>query len=93
LEWHSRGQRFDPAYLHQKLEKRLESEGSGLFLCLKLCALILVEKVRFKRTEKQCYLICSVSAADELKKFKELLYSGIITQEKFDAKTKQLSGL
>jgi hypothetical protein len=21
LEWHSRGQRFDPAYLHQKLER------------------------------------------------------------------------
>ncbi len=34
-----------------------------------------------------------VSAADELKKFKELLDSGIITQEEFDAKKKQLLGL
>ena len=34
-----------------------------------------------------------VSAADELKKFKELLESGIITQEEFDAKKKQLLGL
>lgn len=35
----------------------------------------------------------SVSAADEIKKFKELLDSGIITQEEFDAKKKQLLGL
>lgn len=33
------------------------------------------------------------SNADELKKFKELLDSGIITQEEFDAKKKQLLGL
>lgn len=35
----------------------------------------------------------NVSAADELKKFKELLDMGIITQEEFDAKKKQLLGL
>lgn len=35
----------------------------------------------------------SLSSADELKKFKELLDSGIITQEEFDAKKKQLLGL
>ncbi len=33
------------------------------------------------------------SAADELKKFKELLDMGIVTQEEFDAKKKQLLGL
>ena len=33
------------------------------------------------------------SNADELKKFKDLLDSGIITQEEFDAKKKQLLGL
>lgn len=33
------------------------------------------------------------SSADELKKFKELLDSGVITQEEFDAKKKQLLGL
>lgn len=32
-------------------------------------------------------------SADELKKFKELLDSGIISQEEFDAKKKQLLGL
>lgn len=35
----------------------------------------------------------SVSAADELKKFKELLDMGVITQDEFDAKKKQLLGL
>ena len=35
----------------------------------------------------------SVSAADELRKFKELLDSGVISQEEFDAKKKQLLGL
>ena len=34
-----------------------------------------------------------VSSADELKKFKDLLDAGIITQEEFDAKKKQLLGL
>lgn len=33
------------------------------------------------------------STADELKKFKELLDMGVITQEEFDAKKKQLLGL
>ncbi len=35
----------------------------------------------------------ATSAADELKKFKELLDMGIITQEEFDAKKKQLLGM
>ena len=35
----------------------------------------------------------SGSSADEIKKFKELLDAGIITQEEFDAKKKQLLGL
>ena len=35
----------------------------------------------------------ALSTADELKKFKELLDIGVITQEEFDAKKKQLLGL
>ena len=35
----------------------------------------------------------AISSADELKKFKELLDCGIISQEEFDAKKKQLLGL
>ena len=37
--------------------------------------------------------ISALSTADELKKFKELLDSEVITQEEFDAKKKQLLGL
>jgi hypothetical protein len=33
------------------------------------------------------------SNADEMKKYKELLDSGVISQEEFDAKKKQLLGL
>lgn len=35
----------------------------------------------------------AASAADELKKFKELLDMGVISQEEFDAKKKQILGL
>ena len=38
-------------------------------------------------------IVQQVSPADELKKYKELLDMGIITQEEFDAKKKQLLGL
>lgn len=38
-------------------------------------------------------MTATISAADEIKKFKELLDCGIITQEEFDAKKKQLLGL
>lgn len=38
-------------------------------------------------------VVQQTSAADELKKFKELLDMGVITQEEFDAKKKQLLGL
>ena len=38
-------------------------------------------------------VVQQISAADELRKFKELLDMGIITQEEFDAKKKQLLGL
>lgn len=38
-------------------------------------------------------VVQEVSPADELKKFKELLDMGVISQEEFDAKKKQLLGL
>ena len=51
-----------------------------------------VEEVK-KQKNAPVVVANSVSAADELKKFKELLDLGIITQEEFDAKKKQLLGL
>ncbi|MBO5652993.1 MAG: SHOCT domain-containing protein, partial [Clostridia bacterium] len=38
-------------------------------------------------------IIQASSNAEELKKYKDLLDAGIITQEEFDAKKKQLLGL
>ena len=49
-----------------------------------------------RKTEKlpaQTAAVQQISAADELKKFKELLDMGVINQEEFDAKKKQLLGL
>lgn len=43
--------------------------------------------------EKPRYAQNSVSNADELGKYKDLLDKGVITQEEFDAKKKQLLGL
>ena len=50
---------------------------------------------RQKNTGKQAIVNDTVigSNADELKKYKDLLDSGVITQEEFDAKKKQLLGL
>lgn len=46
-----------------------------------------------ERTLKQQEGGAALSAADELKKFKELLDSGIITRDEFEAKKKQLLGI
>jgi len=53
------------------------------------------QKVDEAKKQKNAPVVMAgtVSNADELKKFKELLDSGIITQEEFDAKKKQLLGL
>ena len=53
------------------------------------------QKIREVKTRAQqpAAVVQQVSAADELKKFKELLDMGAITQEEFDAKKKQLLGL
>ena len=45
------------------------------------------------KTKKSGAVVQQTSAADELKKFKELLDMGVISQEEFDAKKKQLLGL
>ena len=47
----------------------------------------------YKNAKNAPVVVASASNADELKKFKELLDLGIISQEEFDAKKKQLLGL
>lgn len=50
------------------------------------------ERVQSCKQARNTPIIASTSA-DEIKKYKELLDMGIITQEEFDAKKKQLLGL
>lgn len=52
-----------------------------------------IEQTRRKIKAGATTVASQLSAADELKKFKELLDMGVITQEEFDAKKKQLLGL
>lgn len=55
------------------------------------------KNLNMEKTQKESASATNQAAnygsADELKKFKELLDSGVITQEEFDAKKKQLLGL
>lgn len=53
----------------------------------------IIAKVQVEDAYNHNNTTASSSNADELKKYKELLDSGIITQEEFDAKKKQLLGL
>lgn len=46
-----------------------------------------------RQTQNQAHVVQNNSNADELKKYKYLLDSGVISQEEFEAKKKQLLGL
>lgn len=50
-------------------------------------------KIREYKERKNQPVVATVSAADELKKYKELLDADIITKEEFDLKKKHLMGL
>ena len=73
-------------------ENSFTFEGSVLNCQMKEVADYIRIKVEECKKQKSGQTV-AVSAADELKKFKELLDSGVITQEEFDAKKKQLLGL
>ena len=51
------------------------------------------ERISFYKQNKGATVVAALSPAEELKKFKELLDSGIISQEEFDLKKKNLLGL
>lgn len=51
------------------------------------------EQMRNQKNKSAATITTALSPAEELKKFKELLDMGIITQEEFDAKKKQLLNL
>lgn len=52
-----------------------------------------IENIMLNQTNNQNTVVQQTSAADEILKFKQLLDAGIITQEEFDTKKKQLLGL
>lgn len=54
---------------------------------------LLIKRQNEEKTTETSKHISSSSNADEIKKFKELLDIGAITQEEFDAKKKQLLGM
>ena len=56
---------------------------------------LLIKRQEMKHTNIEPIVVQSpsTSTTEELKKYKELLDSGVITQEEFDAKKKQLMGL
>lgn len=66
-----------------------------------LCSIAIVALSVIKRSSRivpivekaTTTIVQTASNADELKKYKELLDSGVITQEEFDTKKKQLMGL
>mgnify|MGYP001625605357 CR=1 FL=1 len=51
------------------------------------------DEYKVKDSDTDVQTVQQVSAADALKKFRDLLDRGVITQEEFDAKKKQLPGL
>lgn len=59
----------------------------------KICDFVHEKVGAYKKADPIVTVSASSSNADELKKYKELFDQGIITQEEFDAKKKQLLGL
>lgn len=51
------------------------------------------KQVEASKRSRNAPTVAAVSPADEIRKYKELLDMGIITQEEFDAKKRQLLGL
>ena len=52
-----------------------------------------IENIILNRSKNQGTVVQQAPPAEELKKFKELLDMGVISQEEFDAKKKQILGL
>jgi len=76
------------------------SSGKISFLAIKnadeiykVVSNLLIERQQKKEQDTNSSITPKVDEADQLKKYKELLDSGVITQEEFDAKKKQLLGL
>lgn len=89
------GTRYD-MYEQSKDADRAMDKVKDFSRCPKCNSTSIVELTKeevMKLNNSNPVSITAGSSADELKKFKELLDSGIISQEEFEAKKKQLLGL
>ena len=77
------------AYFHEEKLITIEIQGHEVYNYL----LKKIPQKDFKVVQLQSTNSKAGSTADEIRKFKELLDDGIITQEEFDVKKKQLLGL
>lgn len=79
------------------VERELGVEATGINIdmeeFMKDSNRIFDEGLKSSKANTQTQSNEGVSSADEIKKFKELLDSGVITQEEFDTKKKQLLGI
>ena len=73
-------------------ENSIPVQPSDIMLARQIVEYIEQRKAELKQPQATT-IIQQNSTADEIKKFKELLDCGVITQEEFDAKKKQLLGL
>ena len=64
-----------------------------IIIALQISTIICEILAEFKHFENTRQRTASISAVDELKKYKELLDNGVITQAEFDEKKRQLLGL
>ena len=79
--------------MHLKMEESKIVDYSKCPACKSTDVVEISEEEYNNSTEDTKETKVQISAADEIKKYKELLDIGVITQEEFDAKKKELLGL
>lgn len=67
--------------------------GNLFFACILFANCLFQSISKSKNNNQQANIKSLSTSADELKKYKDLLDNGVISQEEFDAKKKQLLGL
>ena len=81
-----------PAYVADKRASEAKARIVDFSRCPN-CNSTELEELTKEEVDKKKNTNTVTSPVEEIKKYKELLDSGIITQEEFDAKKKQLLGL
>lgn len=88
---------YDSTFLHVSVYDEYYIQWGALALLIIFLVLSLLSTKEGPRQPKAVTIIqptsSAASSADEIMKFKELLDSGVITQEEFDAKKKEILGV